>query len=84
METEEKIMQLHRDIASKRGLHATYCPSEVAKAFAPEEWRDYMEIVREVADSLVKKDELVVMQKGDIIEANATEAKGAIRLRLKK
>lgn len=71
------------ELAVRRGLNATYCPSEVARTLKPDSWRDIMGTVREVADGLVEIGALEVLQKGKIIEGKATEAKGPIRLRLR-
>lgn len=84
MKNKENIKELHLKFAKERGLDATYCPSEVARKLYPENWRDKMDLVREVADDLVAKDKLVVMQKGEIIPEKATEASGPIRLRKKE
>lgn len=83
MNTEEKIKQKHLEFAESRGLDATYCPSDVARNLY-EDWREKMDLVREVADDLVAEDKLVVMQKGNIISEKATEASGPIRLRKKR
>lgn len=83
MEFEEKIRELHLELAEKRGADATYCPSELAKMIDPDNWRSSMEIVREVADGLIEKERLVLMQKGKMVEGKATDATGPIRLRIK-
>lgn len=80
---KEDIRKLHLLFAKNRGLDKTYCPSEVAKAFRPHTWREYMDLVRKIADDLVEENKLVVMQKGKIISATAVQAKGPIRLRKK-
>jgi len=64
-----------------RGFDKTYCPSEVARAYAPEDWRSKMELVRQVADDLVAIGKLIVLQNGKRIDAKPTKAKGPIRLR---
>ena len=78
----EKIKALHLQFAFDRGLEKTYCPSEVAKKFAPTNWREYMGLVREVADELITSNKLEVLQKGEIMNCKATEAVGPIRLRI--
>jgi len=77
----EKIKELHLKFAAERGLDKTYCPSEVAKEYAPNDWRARMDLVRDVADTLVESGDLVVLQQGKIIGQRPTEAKGPIRLR---
>lgn len=59
---------------------ATFCPSEVARACAPEGvWRDWMEPVREAARRLIAAGDLEMLQKGSRVDPST--AKGAIRLR---
>lgn len=78
-----KIKILHLKFAKDRGHESTYCPSEVAREFAPNNWRDYMDEVRKVADTMVKDGILVTLQKGMIISEMPSEVKGPIRLRKK-
>lgn len=66
-----------------RGLGKTFCPSEVARELFSDKWRDEMELIRNVADDLVKKGKLVVLQKGIIQNKLPSELKGPIRLRKK-
>ena len=73
---EDKIFEL---LAARRpGL--TICPSEVARALAPEEtrWRGLMPEIREVAQALVRAGRLVVTRGGVPVEA--TRPGGPIRL----
>ena len=72
---------MHLKIASERGTSKTFCPSEVARALFPEEWRDKMDLIREVADNLVSSKTLEVLQQGKIIDDLPTKAYGPIRLR---
>lgn len=81
MDNIQHIQALHLEYAEDRGLEKTYCPSEVARKFDPNDWRDKMDIVRKVADELVMDGKLIVMQKGQKINEMPTEAKGPIRLR---
>lgn len=79
--SKDKLRNLHLDLAQQRGLEKTYCPSEVAKLYNPDNWREEMDTVRKVADELVKENKLVVMQEGEEIEELPSIAKGPIRLR---
>lgn len=81
MNSEKEIRQLHLQLAEKRGFDKTYCPSEVAKQFAPLDWRSKMDVVRKIADELVSSGQLIVLQNEQIIKVNPSEAKGPIRLR---
>jgi len=62
-----------------RGAGKTICPSEVARALA-EDWRGLMVDVRGVAGEMVARGEIVVTQKGRVIEIET--ARGPIRLGL--
>ena len=77
-----KIEAEHLILANQRGIEATYCPSEIARKMFPENWREQMHNVRLSTDNLVKKEMLVTLQKGKLIEELPSEAKGPIRLRI--
>lgn len=68
-------------ILVERGT-STACPSEVARAVAPSDWRPLMPRVREVAAELAKKGALDVYQHGRPVRIG--EVKGPIRLRLRE
>lgn len=73
---------LERSILSlldSRARGATICPSEVARAAAPDDWRPLMEPVREAARRLVAKGMLDITQQGRVVDGST--AKGPIRLR---
>ena len=72
------IEQAIRKLLRARDAEATICPSEVARALAPEEWRPLMPRVREVAARLANSGEVVVTQKGAPVDA--LTARGAIRI----
>lgn len=64
-----------------RGAGKTVCPSEVARALAAGgDWRPLMPHVREAAARLADRGELVVLQRGEPV--NARTASGPIRLGL--
>lgn len=58
---------------------ATICPSEVARALFPEDWRPHMERVREAARRLVAAGEIEITQGGRPVDPD--HARGPIRLR---
>ncbi|WP_245631573.1 DUF3253 domain-containing protein [Curtobacterium ammoniigenes] len=73
---------LERAIAAMldaRASSATICPSDVARAHAPEEWRPLMEPVRRAARRMVARGELEITQHGSVVDPST--AKGPIRLR---
>lgn len=85
-EASDAIMRLCRD----RGADKSICPSEAARAVAAhhaatsdgDAWRDLMPTVRAAAEDLVREGQIVVTQKGAIVDP--ATARGAIRLRLAK
>ncbi len=68
------------ELVRARGTGKTCCPSEVARRLDPEDWRAWMQPVREVAGQLVDDGAIVVTQKGVVVDAR--RARGAIRLSL--
>ena len=62
-----------------RGPGNTICPSEVARALAPE-WRPLMPEIRAVAQSLADAGRITITQRGHPVRA--TTARGPIRLSL--
>jgi hypothetical protein len=67
------------DLLSRREAGKTICPSEAARLAFPEEWEEHMESAREAARRLVTRGEIVITQRGKVI--NPERAKGPIRLR---
>lgn len=67
-----------RTLLRARAAGASICPSEVARALAPEDWRPLMPGVREVAARLATRGEVMVTQKGEPVEALAV--RGPIRI----
>lgn len=63
-----------------RGSDKSICPSEVARALAPE-WQGLMSRIRTVAAVLSREQRIDILRKGKPVEPEAM--KGVIRLRLK-
>lgn len=74
---EEILSQLER-----RGVGKTICPSEVARALSPSDWRGLMESVRSVAFELSEKNGIAILQKGGAVDP--ATVKGPIRLGLRE
>lgn len=62
-----------------RGMSASICPSEVARALA-DEWEPLMEPVRMAARRMVARGEAEITQKGSVVDPST--ARGPIRVRL--
>ena len=73
----DRIRAAILDLALARGRGKSLCPSEVAKALAPD-WRPLMAEVRAVASQMP---EIVATQGG--VEVDPVTARGPIRLRLR-
>lgn len=72
-------------LLEERGAGKTICPSEAARAVAGSEtrsaWEPLMDEAREAAFSLADDGQIVVTQKGRVVDGRT--ARGPIRLRLK-
>jgi hypothetical protein len=68
------------ELLETRAPGATICPSEAARAVAPETWRELMEAARAAARRLVMRGEVQVLQRGQVVDPDT--ARGPIRLRL--
>ena len=79
MHAELTIRAVILDLLARRKPGATICPSEVARALAPD-WRPLMAPVRNVAAGMAAAGEIQVTQKGEPVDPDA--ARGPIRLRL--
>jgi hypothetical protein len=66
-----------RALLRHRRPDATVCPSEVARVVAGDQWRASLDQVRGIARFLAVQNELVVRQRGEVVDAE--EAKGPIR-----
>lgn len=64
---------------AERGPEKSICPSEVARALAPEEWRRHMTAVRGVAAVLSAEGAVDILRKGKPVPPEAMH--GVIRLR---
>lgn len=65
-------------LVEQRGPGKTICPSEVARAIDPEDWRPLMAAVRAVAASMAADGRVQVTQRGEVVDINT--ARGPVRL----
>lgn len=79
--TDKKIEDEILEMLLRRDVGKTICPSEVARKLYPDNWREEMEQVRQIARKLVKEGKIAITQAGQ--EVDPDHFKGAIRLRLK-
>jgi uncharacterized protein (DUF2461 family) len=76
MNVSETILAL----STARGKDKTICPSEVARAIWPAEWRNHMDETRKAAFALRDEGKVVITQKGN--EIIGDEVIGPIRIRI--
>ncbi len=75
----ERIEEVTLELVVARGEGKTICPSEVARALAPDDdFRPLMPHVREAAAALAERGEIAVTQRGEVVDART--ARGPIRL----
>jgi hypothetical protein len=80
MNHQPSISQTILRMATDRGADKTICPSEVARALFPDEWRGHMEEVRQHAFDLQRTGQVSITQKGEPIDAK--NIKGPIRIKI--
>lgn len=74
------IAEVMLSTAISRGKDKTTCPSEIARALFPHDWRNHMATVRSVAIDLQKKGKLIITQRGKPITTDFI--KGPIRIKI--
>lgn len=80
--SEPAIREAILAAAASRGAAKSLCPSEVARALSPEDWRLLMARVRREAISLAREGRIEVLRKGRPVDPGA-EIRGVIRLRIR-
>jgi len=76
---ETQVVEAIERLLAARSPAATICPSEAARALAPENWRALMPQVREVARGLALQGRVVITQRGQHLDATLPW-RGAIRI----
>ncbi|MES2713147.1 MAG: DUF3253 domain-containing protein [Pseudomonadota bacterium] len=66
--------------ATAAGPEKSICPSEVARAMAPEDWRPLMTATRRAALRLQAAGRIAILRKGKPVAAE--DVRGVIRLRI--
>ena len=79
MDIDARLEQAILDLLASRGVDATICPSDAARAVGDDDWRELMEPARQAAGRLVADDQVVITQGGDVVDP--ATAKGPIRIR---
>lgn len=76
---DSRLQQAILDLLDQRRPGATICPSDAARAVAPDEWRPLMDAARAAAQRLVDTGEVEVTQGGEVVDLAA--ARGPVRIR---
>lgn len=79
MVEEKDLSAKIRELLSARSAESSICPSDVARAAAPDNWRPLMEPVREAAHHMVADGEVQITQGGEVVDPES--ARGPIRIR---
>lgn len=72
---EQRILAL----LDTRAADVSICPSDVARAVAPDDWRPLMQPVRDAAARLAARGRVEVTQQGEVVDV--TTARGPVRIR---
>ncbi|TAG80569.1 MAG: DUF3253 domain-containing protein [Burkholderiales bacterium] len=78
---ELKVKSSIIQLCESRAPDGTICPSEVARAVWPDDWRTHMEDVRAVGVELAKANVIEITQRGIVLDPS-NEIRGAIRYRV--
>lgn len=67
-------------VATQRGREKSTCPSEIARKLFPDDWRNHMKNVVDVAIDLHNQGKVMITQKGITIDVN--HIKGPVRIKI--
>ncbi len=79
--TDERLERKIGELLDGRAAGASICPSEAARSVAPAEdaWRSLMEPARRAARRLAHRGEVVITQRGRVVDPG--DIRGPIRIR---
>jgi len=80
MQQPSDILTTILTVATRRGPEKSTCPSEIARLLYPDNWRDHMKNVVDVAIGLHNEGKVVITQKG--IAVDVKHIKGPIRIKI--
>lgn len=76
---DSRLEQAVLDLLEQRRPGATICPSDAARAVAPEGWRPLMDAARGAAARLADAGRVEVTQGGEVVDVRT--ARGPVRIR---
>ena len=82
MDEKQQLQSVIMELVRRRGSEKTICPSEAARAFSDDNWRQQMDAVRQAASELQAQNRIRIEQGGKRVELN--DVSGPIRLRLRE
>lgn len=80
MQQDSSILPTILSVAAQRGPEKTTCPSEIARMLFPDDWRNHMKDIVDVAIELHNQGKVLITQKGIPIDVN--HIKGPIRIKI--
>ena len=78
-DVDNRLRDMILNLAAERAPK-TICPSDAARAVDADGWRDLMDTTRDLARELAKSGEVVITQKGEVLDPDA-EWRGPLRIR---
>jgi len=82
MDEKQQLQSVIMELVRRRGSEKTICPSEAARAFSDDNWRQQMDAVRQAASELQAQNRIRIEQGGKRVELD--DVSGPIRLRLRE
>ncbi|WP_422742212.1 DUF3253 domain-containing protein [Mycobacterium sp. WMMD1722] len=79
--TDQRLAAAILELARGRGPDKTICPSDAARAFGGERWRELMGDARDAARELARTGEVQITQRGEALDPDA-QWRGPIRIRI--
>ena len=78
---DSRLEQTILDLLDRRRAGATICPSDAARAVAPDDWRPLRDAARAAAGRLVDAGEVGVTQGGEVVDLASAGCPVRIRRR---
>lgn len=73
-----ELKQIILRLCEQRGTDSTICPSEAARKYTDEDWRELMGTVRSAASELKQEGRIEILQNGERVDIDSVS--GPIRL----
>lgn len=80
MDSKTDISTTILTVARQRGIEKSTCPSEIARMLFPDDWRNHMDEIIDVAIDMHKQGKVQITQKG--LPIDVTHIKGPIRIKI--